>query len=462
MPKTIDGANIYPRENCVDCGLLSRPYRRHDGRSYCSRCAFVNEVFFLPCDRCGLSAYLNKGVCISCRAEQSVRLLFTDELVASDRRILAMRNACLAGDPIAVQSVFNRPKVVGELRSVLTSPDGPPSHQDLDAAGTDMATRTVRSFLVHYGMLPARDDHLARLEQWIGTTMAMITEPVERHALTRFARWAHLRRLREQLTPTRFGQISSTRREIRLILELLTWSRNRGHSLAKLTQLDLDSWAAAGPQDSYRVHNFLRWSAANGNCRPLSFRKRPSSPPLATASDEHAQWDALRMIFDSSRQIKAPIRLAAALVLLYGASVSKIVQLTVDDITPDGELLLVRLGRVPLALPHQVGQLALQTKENRRSRIVFQSAEEPFWLFPGAASGHHLSVAALRESLYALNISPRRARSHALTTLAQEMPAAVLARLTGLHITTASHWIQAISASNARYAATTRQLDLHL
>ena len=461
MPKTIDGAQKYPRETCIDCGLLCRAYRHHDGRGYCFRCAGVNPIFFRPCPRCGESAYLNRNLCISCRAHESVHLLFTDEVTASDRRILAMRDACLAADPIAVQSVFNRPKIVAQLRMALTAPTGFPSHQDLDAAGTDMATRTVRSFLVQYGILPSRDDHLARLEQWVTETMMTIKESEERHALTGYARWAHLRRLREQTAPTRFAQISSIRREIRMILELLARARDQGHSLVELTQLDLDSWAAAGPQDCYRVHNFLRWAAANGNCRRLSFEKRPASLPLATASDEDAQWDALRTIFDGSINLKPSTRLAAALILLYGASVSKIVQLTVDDITPDGEILFVRLGRVPLALPHSVGQFALQTKENRRSGLIFQAAEEAYWLFPGVISRNHLSVAALRERLYALNISPRRARSHALTTLAQEMPAAVLARLTGLHISTASRWMLAVSAPNARYAATTHQLDVH-
>ena len=460
MPKTIDGAQKYPRETCIDCGLLRRAYRHHDGRGYCFRCAGVNPIFFRPCPRCGESAYLNRNLCISCRAHESVHLLFTDEVTASDRRILAMRDACLAADPIAVQAVFNRPKIVAQLRMALTAPTGFPSHQDLDAAGTDMATRTVRSFLVQYGILPSRDDHLARLEQWITETMMTIKQSEERHALTGYARWAHLRRLREQTAPTRFAQISSIRREIRMILELLAWTRNQGHCLVELTQLDLDSWAAAGPQDCYRVHNFLRWAAANGNCRRLSFEKRPASHPLATAHDEDAQWESLRTIFDGSSHIKPPIRLAAALVLLYGASVSKIVQLTVDDITLDREVLFVRLGRVPLALPHQVGQLAVLTKESRRSGTIFHAADEPHWLFPGAAAGKHLSVAALRERLYALDISPRSARSHALTHLAHELPAAVLAGLTGLHISTASHWMQAVSAPQASYAALTRQLEL--
>lgn len=461
MPKLLNPTRDYPRENCADCGHVTPVDRRKDGASYCAKCARVNPIFFRECPRCRSRAYLSKGLCISCRAEESVRSLFTDELVESDSRIRSMRDECLAGDPIAVQAVFNRLNFITKLEAALTSPAGPPSHEDLDAAGPDVATRTVRAFLVQYGMLPARDDHLARLEQWIVETSQSIPNLEDRHLVIGFTRWAHLRRLRQQSSPTRFGQVSSSRREIRLIVRLLAWSRGRGQSLSTLTQGDLDLWAATSPPDFHRVRNFLIWAAANGGCRTMTLPKRPAALPLATSGDDTAHWAALSRVFNPSTQVPPATRLAAALVLLYGISIHKLVELTVDDVTQGGGILYVHLGRVPLALPDQVGQFASETKANRHAGVVFHASYETHWLFPGNTAGNHISVASLRERLYAIDIKPRSARSHALTSLAQQLPGVVLSRLTGLHITTAQHWIEAVSASQAKYATLSEHLALH-
>lgn len=45
------------------------------------------------------------------------------------------------------------------------------------------------------------------------------------------------------------------------------------------------------------------------------------------------------------------------------------------------------------------------------------------------------------------------ARTGAMVSLAQELPPVILARLTGLSITNAIRWTEAVAASNARYAS---------
>ena len=75
------------------------------------------------------------------------------------------------------------------------------------------------------------------------------------------------------------------------------------------------------------------------------------------------------------------------------------------------------------------------------------------WLFPGGQPGRPVSAGRLGERLRQLGLRPGQARSTALFQLATELPAAVLARLLGIHIKVAVAW-QHISAGDwARYAA---------
>src|SRR5260221_13706096 len=56
------------------------------------------------------------------------------------------------------------------------------------------------------------------------------------------------------------------------------------------------------------------------------------------------------------------------------------------------------------------------------------------WLFPGGQPGQPISACRLAERLRQLGLRPGQARSTALFGLATELPAALLARLLGIHI----------------------------
>ena len=59
----------------------------------------------------------------------------------------------------------------------------------------------------------------------------------------------------------------------------------------------------------------------------------------------------------------------------------------------------------------------------------------------------------LNARLRAVGIPPRLARTSALIALAQELPPVVLSRLTGLEISSAIAWSNAIGANSTSYAA---------
>lgn len=88
----------------------------------------------------------------------------------------------------------------------------------------------------------------------------------------------------------------------------------------------------------------------------------------------------------------------------------------------------------------------------RVAKTLFRESIEQEWVYPGARAGHHMAPDTLNSRLRAVGIPPRLARTSALIALAQELPPVVLSRLTGLDISSAIAWSNAIGANNNAYA----------
>jgi hypothetical protein len=89
----------------------------------------------------------------------------------------------------------------------------------------------------------------------------------------------------------------------------------------------------------------------------------------------------------------------------------------------------------------------------RRPYTVIGHADQTSWLFPGQRPGQHISADRLGQRLIAVGIQPGQARSTALFALAEEVPAAILARMLGIHIQVAVQWQKASAGDWAAYAA---------
>ena len=107
--------------------------------------------------------------------------------------------------------------------------------------------------------------------------------------------------------------------------------------------------------------------------------------------------------------------------LLYGQPLARIARLTRDQITLTPDRTQLALGPMPLDLPAPLNELARQLRLSAR--------------------------------LASLGIHGRSARNTALMDLAATIPPAALARLLGIHITTAGDWAERTAASQAAYAA---------
>ncbi|MFE9121359.1 hypothetical protein [Streptomyces sp. NPDC007172] len=89
----------------------------------------------------------------------------------------------------------------------------------------------------------------------------------------------------------------------------------------------------------------------------------------------------------------------------------------------------------------------------RRGKAKIGTPEDIPWMFPGGRPGHPLGDDRIGQRLHKIGIRPRQDRSTALFTLAAELPAAILARVLGVHIQSAVQWQKASAGDWTAYAA---------
>jgi hypothetical protein len=153
---------------------------------------------------------------------------------------------------------------------------------------------------------------------------------------------------------------------------------------------------------------------------------------------------------------------AGLLGLLYAQWPAAISRLTLDHVhaTEHGGVRL-RLGREPVVLPAPLDALVLDLVATRRGHAAIGDPGTSPWLFPGGQPGRPVSAYQLGERLRQLGLHPGQARSTALFQLATDLPAALLARMLGLHITVAVAWQRASAGDWTAYAAAVSRQDNH-
>jgi hypothetical protein len=307
----------------------------------------------------------------------------------------------------------------------------------------------LRSVLVSIGTLPDRDEHMARLQRWTGDVIAARTDPDERAMLHRYAFWHVIRRLRHRVggTDITHPQVVAAQAIIKGAAALLDWLGNRGLTLATATQADLDDWLIDHREDA---GNFVRWARKNKHTR-LDFAAHKWGGPAGTI-DSETRWDQARLLLHDDT-VELGDRVAGLLVLLYAQHVSTISRLTTEQVIITEEHVHLRLGDEPINLPEPVDGLVREFVRSRRGHAVIGQPATTTWLFPGGRPGHPLGAERLRERLRDLGIHSRHARSSALFQLATELPAAVLARMLGIHISVAANWQRVSSGDWMDYAA---------
>ncbi|HME74265.1 MAG TPA: hypothetical protein VKI00_00985 [Mycobacterium sp.] len=435
---------------CAGCGEVAPLRGGTVDEPLCSLCTRPDNAW-RSCPSCGQPGRFHHGRCARCSVTRRLHELLADDTatIPVDREVLyrALAATERPGTLSAWLDKSSAPQMLRELAGRTLT------HQTLDELPTGKTVEHLRSILIAAGILPTRDEHMMRLEQWVGAAIAERADPDEQHLLRRYALWHMLRRLRQRTrgADTTHNQYVLVRQHVRAAIGFLDWLATQGLSLADARQGNLEEWTASDNATLRReTRHFLRWAKKQKLTTLDAPAVRWDGP--CGVIDTEARWDqARRLLHDGT--IKPEDRLAGLLVLLYAQWPAAISRLTIDHTRTSGGQVLIRLGDEPVVLPEPVASLALTVVANRRGKAAVGDPGTSPWLFPGGQPGRPISPYALTERLRQLGLQPARDRSTALFQLATDLPAAVLARMLGIHITVAVAWQRASAGDWTDYAA---------
>ncbi|MYW03000.1 hypothetical protein GT354_32970, partial [Streptomyces sp. SID3343] len=169
------------------------------------------------------------------------------------------------------------------------------------------------------------------------------------------------------------------------------------------------------------------------------------------ALSEDQRLDVLgRLLTDPETPMR--LRVAGVIVILYAQPLTRLVQLTVDDVLHDGESTLLRLGEPASPVPAPVAAL-LPAYIADRDNMNTATNQASRWLFPGRRAGQPARPDHLSALLGEIGIPVAAARGAAIRQRLLELPAPVVADALGYHDKTTSRLLRETGGTWTRYAA---------
>ncbi|WP_405475453.1 hypothetical protein [Streptomyces sp. NBC_00009] len=171
---------------------------------------------------------------------------------------------------------------------------------------------------------------------------------------------------------------------------------------------------------------------------------RLTLPPAVITQDseplhQHRRLAMLRRVL-SDNSLGPRARVAAALVLLYAQPVTRIVRLTIDDVTDNEGTVTVQLGDPPSPLPKPVADV-MRAYMQSRQYLPCASSRSSRWLFPGRQPGQPMTPVSLQVYLRKIGVPPQRGRTSAIRQLVLQAPVPVIAKALGHHDKTATRLV---------------------
>jgi len=440
------------RARCVGCARVQLVRSGSLTDPLCASCTRPNAPWH-ACPGCGEHTQLRARRCGRCSLRQRLHELLRQATGEIHPQLQALHdNLANHERPNTVLTWLNKDTTSVILRGLATGQRAL-THAGLDELPDSKPLRHLRSVLVATGALPARDEHLTRLEHWITATLADGDDPEQRALLHRYAVWHVLHRLRRRNNGEHatHGQATVVQQHVRAAITLLDWLTGHGLTLTNAGQGDLDTWLSSDQTTGRReAGHFIRWAKRHKLTNLDLAATRWDGP--AGIIDTEARWQQARRLLHDDR-LKPEDRVAGLLVLLYAQWPATISRLTLDHVHATEHQVRLRLGREPIVLPDPLAALVLQLIATRHGHATLGDQGTSPWLFPGGRPGRPISAEHLGERLRQLGLRPSQARSTALFGLAAELPAALLARLLGIHISVAVAWQRASSGDWTNYAA---------
>jgi len=196
------------------------------------------------------------------------------------------------------------------------------------------------------------------------------------------------------------------------------------------------------------IRPFLQW------CMAVQLTGRFRLPPAvirhaAPLPDDERISHLGRILTD--RDLALPVRVAAAILLLYAQPFSRIVRLTLGDVIRDDGQVLLRLGDPPTPVPGPVADLLLKWIGSRDNMNTATNRNSP-WLFPGRRAGQPMNPNTLAALVNDIGVPTVAGRTSAIRQHVLEMPAPVVADALSYHPATATRLAAQAGSTFSRYA----------
>jgi hypothetical protein len=413
--------------NCGHDGVLPGRRNRTDTQPVCLTCAGIPGAF--SCKTCGQEGEIYRaGECARCTLRDDlcrVLLHHPADLTTMETLIEVL---CGVDRPESILSWKRNLKVL-QLLGGITAGATPITHDGLTAAGTGRHVDHLRSILQHHGLLPERDEHLARFELWLAAKLDAIASPAVRGPVEQFATWHHLRRLRSE---SRTGQSSdgpkrSAKQEITETIKFLTWlEETHDRIIVDCTQQDVDEYLASGPTTRHLIRTFFIWAKKSKiNVTAQIGRRQAKATPTIT---QHQRLSWLKELLTGDSD-SLPYRVAGTLLLLYAQPLTKIAALQATAVTQSGGETRIALGQEPVPEPF-ASQLEHHLLNRPNLRTTGGAIGTP-WLFPSSRPGRHVDPQSIMMRLRWLGVELLGSRNTALQELVSEVPPPLVAEMLG-------------------------------
>ncbi|WP_245556896.1 Fis family transcriptional regulator [Jongsikchunia kroppenstedtii] len=323
------------------------------------------------------------------------------------------------------------------------------THEAVDTLPPSRTTNYVRALLAEHGVLPVRDELLARFEVWAINKQAKVIDTEQQMIIDQFRRWGLLRHLRSS-SPISNSAFLRAKQSFTVAIEFCNWlTLERGLTVTQISQHELDAWQAGGTSTRGHVYRFIRWAIAT-RIIPSYLTLVPHRRGTAARLDAESQTAAVDKAVYAD-DLTDRDRLAAILIIVFGQPVEKIANLTWDDIVVTDPAVVLHLGEYPIKLPPP---LDIPARTLAAGNVNGQTAAHPRspWVFRGYTPGAHLDPAHLRLRLKPL-FAALAARLGTLTELTKTTPVAILAQILGYDATTLEAHARMAGAGYAEYIA---------
>lgn len=425
---------------CVDCGQFTRPLRR--GR--CLRCRLIAEI--RAAAPAGVPEEMAEFVEEALLANPGcgLRILRTPQAAQLLREIL--------GGVPASHRALDRVTRGGHGIPTTRQRAHASAQPFVDADEPQHATGPIdelRTALVVAGILPSREPTLNTYHERVNGLITSVPEPA-RLIVRRYVRWTVTRPLQQRVddgvtvTPelVRWPLL-----RVKVAAQFVAAVTAEGQRLADIRQSQLDAWLAELPSHRAALRGFVHWATSHHYMASNLEIPAASSRELRAAMDDDERLALAQQLL--RERIEDPAaRFAAVLVLLFGQRVTRLAVLNLEAVAVDDDgRVTLALAETPIRLREPLASLALRVADAAYGR-------GSKWLFPSSQGNRPLSSERLLERM--ANVGLQRAleaRNGALSTLAAQLPPALLAEQLGLSLSGASNWSKATGATRGEYAA---------